>query len=218
MLAATSWKARIEDVIGKKSESSRRNLMTFSFAGLKQPEKQKNKKRNLTRAVKDNLLAQELDAEPGNKQPSKKQPQDEAIEKLVEGKINDGDISGALRVLSEDSVAAPTPEVLEIPCEKQPAESADSSFPDPPNQETLPDEPQHLKDMIGGTPNGATVALTEAWAKLTTQMLHGKIPDAARRSLPEEWVARWKEECIQSRLGVVREAELKQQSTQSVVS
>ncbi|GAV05564.1 hypothetical protein RvY_15670 [Ramazzottius varieornatus] len=37
--------------------------------------------------------------------------------------------------------------------------------------------PQHIKDMLAGASNGATVALAEALAKLMTQMLHGKVPD-----------------------------------------
>ncbi|GAU89490.1 hypothetical protein RvY_02037 [Ramazzottius varieornatus] len=38
--------------------------------------------------------------------------------------------------------------------------------------------PQHLKDMLSGAPNGATVALAEALAELITLMHLGRIPDA----------------------------------------
>ncbi|GAV06825.1 hypothetical protein RvY_16746 [Ramazzottius varieornatus] len=115
ILAATSLTEKIEDVVEKKSESSWRSLMVFSFAGLKQPVKENNKKRNLTTAVKNNFSKQELNIEPADKQSAKKQPKEAVIKKLVEGKINDGDVSGALRVpSSKDSVAASTPEVLGI--------------------------------------------------------------------------------------------------------
>ncbi|GAU96870.1 LOW QUALITY PROTEIN: hypothetical protein RvY_08244 [Ramazzottius varieornatus] len=96
------------------------------------------------------------------------------------GKINEGGICGALRVLSsEDSVAVPTPEVLDTLRDTHPSESPDSLFPDPPDQLSLPEEvtveeilaavksfpngsaggvdglrPQHLKDMLSGAPNG----------------------------------------------------------------
>ncbi|GAU95300.1 hypothetical protein RvY_06942-2 [Ramazzottius varieornatus] len=203
MLAATSLTERI-DVLQKRSESSWRHLMLFSFAGLKQPDKDKSKKGNRTTAVKSNLLRQLVNLELNGKQTVKKQPRDSLLKKLVEGKINDGDISGALRVLSsENSVAVPTPEVLDTLRAKHPSESPDSLFPDPPDQLSLPEEvtveeilapvksfpngsaggvdglrPQHLKDMLSGAPNGATVALAEAVAKLITLMLLGRIPDA----------------------------------------
>ncbi|GAU90388.1 hypothetical protein RvY_02808 [Ramazzottius varieornatus] len=78
---------------------------------------------------------------------------------LVEGKISDGDISGALRVLSlKDSVAAPTPQVPEVLSEKhEAAESSNSSFSDPPNQGTLPDEvaTEEVIAAVKSFPNGS---------------------------------------------------------------
>ncbi|GAV01248.1 hypothetical protein RvY_11988 [Ramazzottius varieornatus] len=169
-------------------------------AGLKQADKDKSKKGDLTTTVKSNLSRQLVNLELNGKQTVKKQPKDSVLKKLVEGKINDGDISGALRVLfSEDSVAAPTPEVLDTLRDKHPSESQDN----PPDRLSLPEEvtveeilaavksfpngsaggvdglrPQHLKDMLSGAPNGATAALAETSAKLITLMLLGRIPDA----------------------------------------
>ncbi|GAU96967.1 hypothetical protein RvY_08331 [Ramazzottius varieornatus] len=164
MLEATSLTERKEDVLQKRSESSWRHLMLFSSAGLKQPDKDISKKGNLTTAVKN----------------CEKHPKDAVLKKLVEGKINEGGICGALRVLSsEESVAVPTPEVLDTLRDTHPSESPDSLFPDPPDQLSLPEEvtveeilaavksfpngsaggvdglrPQHLKDMLSGAPNG----------------------------------------------------------------
>ncbi|GAV09476.1 hypothetical protein RvY_19015 [Ramazzottius varieornatus] len=143
-------------------------------ARLKLPDRDTSKKGNLTTAVKNNLSRQLVNLELNEKQTVKKQPKDSVLKKLVEGKINDGEISGALRVLSsEDSVAAPTPEVLDTLRDKHPSESPDSLFPNPPDQLSLPEEvtveeilaavksfpngsaggvdglrPQHLKDML----------------------------------------------------------------------
>ncbi|GAU92579.1 LOW QUALITY PROTEIN: hypothetical protein RvY_04642 [Ramazzottius varieornatus] len=93
----------MEDLLQKRSESSWRHLMLFSF-GLKQPDKDKSKKGNL------NKFSQLF-------------PNGSA-----------GGVDGL--------------------------------------------RPQHLKDMLSGAPNGATVALAEALAKLITLMLLGRIPDA----------------------------------------
>ncbi|GAV09739.1 hypothetical protein RvY_19227 [Ramazzottius varieornatus] len=77
MLAATSLTERIEDVLQKRSESSWRHLMLFSFAGLKQPDKDKSKKGNRTTAVKSNLSRQLVNLELNGKQTVKKQPKDQ---------------------------------------------------------------------------------------------------------------------------------------------
>ncbi|GAV00435.1 hypothetical protein RvY_11282 [Ramazzottius varieornatus] len=115
----------------------------------------------------------------------KKDSTDATLKKIVEGKLNDADISRALRVLcSEDIVAVPSPEVLEILRSKHPAEAVGSSFPEPPDPTQLPDDitvdeimaavqsfpngsagatdcllPQHLKDMLAGAADGTTTAL-----------------------------------------------------------
>ncbi|GAV08661.1 hypothetical protein RvY_18323 [Ramazzottius varieornatus] len=189
MTTATSFTDKL-DVLQQKSDSSWRELLLFSFAGLKQPEVKNNKKPNLITTVKNNLSRQQLDISKREKMKSKKQTAEASVKKIVEGMINDGDISGALRVLSpEDSSPASS-------------ESPDAVFKERPEDTALPPEvtvvevvaavrsfpngsaggldglrPQHIKDMLAGASNGATVALAEALAKLMTQMLHGKVPD-----------------------------------------
>jgi hypothetical protein len=50
------------------------------------------------------------------------------------GKINGGDLSGAVRLLSsEDAVAAPTAELLDALRAKHPSSDPDEIFPAPPN-------------------------------------------------------------------------------------
>ncbi|GAU99275.1 hypothetical protein RvY_10301 [Ramazzottius varieornatus] len=117
----------------------------------------------------------------------KKDSTDATLKKIVEGMLNDADISGALTVLSsEDIVAVPSPEVLENLRLEHPAEAAGSSFREPPDPTQLPDDvtvdeimaavqsfpngsaggidclhPQLLKDMLAGAADGTTTALAE---------------------------------------------------------
>ena len=57
---------------------------------------------------------------------------DSVLKKIVDGKINDADIGGALRVLSsEDSFATPSTEVLDVLCGKNPTEIPDAVYPNP---------------------------------------------------------------------------------------
>ncbi|GAU94691.1 hypothetical protein RvY_06416 [Ramazzottius varieornatus] len=170
MTAATSFTDKLEDVLQQKSDSSWRREDEAVSKGEKK---------------------------------SKKQTAEASAKKIVEGKINDGDISGALRVLSsEDSVAVPSTEVLDVLGAEHSPESPDAVFKERPDDSAPPPEvtveevvaavgsfpngtaggldglrPQHIKDMLTGASNGATVALSEALAKLMTQMLHGKVPD-----------------------------------------
>ena len=121
----------------------------------------------------------------------------------MEGKINDADISGALRVLSsEDSIATPSTEVLDVLRSKHPVEMPDAVYPDPPDWSALPPDvtveevlaavqsfpngsaggidglrPQHLKDMLNQSIGAAHSSLAEALAKLMTVMIHGKAPE-----------------------------------------
>ena len=174
------------------------DLLLFSLLGLKQPDKEKGKKRNLTTVVKNNLSRPQLNG-PASEQRTKNKPSsDSVLKKIVEGKINDADISDALRVLSsEDSVATPSTEVLDILRGKHPAEIPDAIYPDPPDWSALPSDvsveevlaavqsfpngyagridglrPQDLEDMLNQSIGAAFSSLADASAKLVTLIIY----------------------------------------------
>ncbi|GAV06934.1 hypothetical protein RvY_16842 [Ramazzottius varieornatus] len=135
----------------------------------------------------------------GKARKEKRDSTNATLKKIVEGELNDADISGALRVLSsEDIVAVPSLEILRS---KHPAEAAGSSFPEPPDPTQLPDDvtvdeimaavqslpngsaggidclrPKHMKDMLAGAANGTTTALAESLPRLVTLIVQGKVP------------------------------------------
>ena len=103
---------------------------------------------------------------------------------------------------SEDSIAIPSTEVLDVLRSKHPAETPNAVYPDPPEQSALPVDvtveevlaavqsfpngsageidglrPQHLKDMLNQPIGPARSSLAEALAKLMTLMIHGKAPE-----------------------------------------
>ena len=119
----------------------------------------------------------------------------------MEGRIRDGDVSGAVRVRSSDeSVAAPSVEVLEALRAKHPSAFGDIVLPPVPDQFTpatdvtaaeiisaitsFPNgsaggvdglKPQHLKDLITDSAGMVKDRLCEELAKLVTLMLNGKV-------------------------------------------
>ena len=163
-----------------------RNLLLFALTGLKKLEPQKGEKQSLTSIVQANLTRPHITEQPvGRKNNAKKETTDATLKKIVKGKLNDADISGALRVLSsEDTVAVPSAEVLDILRSKHPGEAEDAAFPDPPDPSKVPDDvtvdkimaaiqsfpngsaggidclrPQHLKDTLAGAADSTTVSL-----------------------------------------------------------
>ncbi|GAU91756.1 hypothetical protein RvY_03952 [Ramazzottius varieornatus] len=202
MTAATSFTDKLEDVLQQKSEAtgSEEQQETQSYH---------HRHEQPLETTARHLQGREDEAVSKGEKKSKKQTAEASVKKIVEGKINDGDISGALWVLSsEDSVPVVSTEVLDILRAKHPPESPDAVFKERPDDAALPPEvtveevvaavrsfpngsaggfdglrPQHIKDMLAGASNGATVALAEALAKLMTQILHGKVPDNVREVL-----------------------------------
>ena len=121
---------------------------------------------------------------------------------MVERKINQGNIGGAVRILaSDDTVAPPTAEVYDMSKAKQPPDKVNAVYPpapsaDDPTATTVTKEevlraitsfpsgsaagldglrPQHLKDMVGHSAGEAAPRLLGCLAKLLTVKLQGGV-------------------------------------------
>ncbi|GAU99967.1 hypothetical protein RvY_10896 [Ramazzottius varieornatus] len=104
-LAAQSLTDRTPKVVELNTDLVWRELILFALTGLKKPEPQKGKKQNLTSTVKETLSRPKMvvgSAEKAKK--GKNDSTDATLKKIVEGKLNDADIRGALRVLSSEDI------------------------------------------------------------------------------------------------------------------
>lgn len=123
------------------------------------------------------------------------------IHKLVESKINDGDLKGAAQLLfSSDTSAPDTAETLAALQNKHPPAPAVPDLPDPPSPASpclLSSEdavqhaimsfkngsaggldgltPQHLKDLTIGMPGGQNTNLVSSITRMVNMMLTGKV-------------------------------------------
>ncbi|XP_055353426.1 uncharacterized protein LOC129599261 [Paramacrobiotus metropolitanus] len=205
---AESYTAAVNDVCSKNDEESWAKLLLFPLDNLHAPPAKAGRGPSLAASVKANLRGTSADSPLPNtvrNKTSKKKTTDETLRKLVNAKLQDGDISGAVKVLtSEDTVAALTGDVIKALRDKHPDPPADldttvcdvqpvahnvspneilvavKSF--PAGSSAGPDglRPQHLKEMVS-VPGETGGSLLSALSKLANLALSGKIPAAAKR-------------------------------------
>lgn len=195
ILAARKLTQCIEECLAETQLDLKwKKLLTFSYATLRVPDKIKNK--SLASMVKSNLERAELIFP---KPKNKKNPI--SISKRVEYKIAEGNVKGAVKILSSSETLAPqTLETFERLQEKHPPPSRELHFPDPPDKDTQPLQvtekevymslksfpngsaagidgisPQHLKDLTLPSTGEAGLKLIKAITDLTNLMLRGKM-------------------------------------------
>jgi len=192
----------IRDCINLNTMSSWTRLLTFSYSTFCLPEK-KDRKVSLASIIKQNLFRSEASPisakELTQPKPSKS---DKVLRKRIEAKINDGDISGAVRLLSSDeSVVSATVEVVENLKSKHPKSPEDITFPDELDQAELNFDisveevceavrsfpngsaggidglrPQHLKDLLGDMKDESSMHLAKALVDFVEHLLLGRVP------------------------------------------
>jgi len=180
-------------------------LLSFSYSAFNLPTKKKDRKESLATVVKRNVTNPNPDFEPAHSgQPSSNSDESAEItlKRRVEGKMHDGDVKGAIRILSSDDAVAPiSPEVLEILRSKHPKAEHDLTIPqvdeaivllaEVTDQEVIAAiksfpkgsaggidglRPQHLKDLIGGLKDESSNRLIKALTSLMTLLLKGDVP------------------------------------------
>ena len=194
----------LENCIRRNDVSSWTRLLTFSYGAFSLPDPSEKKKeslasmvkRNLTRTTEPSTLAGKLKQSPTKQAKSK-------LRNAVERKMQDGDITGAVRILSsDDAVASPTADVFDVLKTIHPTANAEAVYPpepsisDPILESVTPEEvlqainsfpngsaggldglrPQHLKDLVSGSTGEIAIRLTERLASLIDLMLSGNVP------------------------------------------
>lgn len=192
MLAAYELAKVIEKTVEKNDNTSWENLIFFVYKSFQIPA---NNKRNLTKVVKSNI--NKNDTIPSFKKFPSKQA---SLAKIVESKVAEGDLRGAVKLLSSSEGLAKQNEDTYLKLiQKHPKPSRILEFPDVPKD--LPylivDEkkisegvfsfpygsasgidglsPQHLKDLIAKSNGEASIKLLEALTKLSNLMLSGQV-------------------------------------------
>lgn len=195
VLAASNLAQCVEECLASPNLSTNwKNLLTFAYTSLRVPEKVNNA--SLTTLVKRNITDPKLIF---TKRARKNQPI--TMSKRVECKIADGDIKGAVRILSSSDTLAPQNESTFTQLQaKHPPPSREMSFPDPPDKSIDPLAvsekdvfhsiksfqngsgsgidgllPQHLKDLTLPSTGEAGLRLLRAVSALSNYMLSGKV-------------------------------------------
>ncbi|KAJ8727191.1 hypothetical protein PYW08_015588 [Mythimna loreyi] len=186
----------------ENTQSAWEDLLTFPYRILHVQKRLASK--TLTTQIKDNCnnSADILDRNLPPFNVSQK-----GLNSHVESKLNDGDISGAARLLFSSDVVAPySPDTISALESKHPAPADDLTFPDPPDR-PIPDSqifpilapqllaavssfrsgsaggldgltPQHLKDLLSSGAGDAGESLLKELLALVTLMLSGGVNDA----------------------------------------
>ena len=133
----------INDVVTQGTDTAWRKLMRFGYVTLTIRNNEKKKRVSLATQVRNNLSQDENFNPPiparkrraQNKQ--NRQPNTTKLLRRVSGKLTDGDLRGALRLLaSDDSFATPTVDVITRMQEKHPEPPTDFRAISPPEQDT----------------------------------------------------------------------------------
>ena len=196
--AADKLNQVIDRCLTQNTEKCWQDLMLFAYIAFRVPDKSnKGPEKSLVSKIKQNLRDFELT--PFSHRIHKKLSRS----RLVEAKVSDGDIRGAVRILSSDlGVARNTRATFETLLEKHPIPSRPLTFPDPPvseNPQLLLSEdlvlqaiknfpngsasgidgirPQHLKDLTSISAGDAGRRLLYNITRLCNLMLSGRVND-----------------------------------------
>ena len=206
--AAKLFTTLVNAVVSENSLQSWNRLLQFASRCLVSPGRAGKNHKSLATVVNKQLREFESNTSPPDtkseaKPRNAKKP---SIANIVSGKISDGDIRGAVRILASDArVLDSSPEVLEALKAKHPPPHEDTQLPAPPSDECRsrsytisgacvkknirsfpkgsgggPDglAPQHLKDMISEVNGETSLKLVEALTRLMNEViLKGKVPD-----------------------------------------
>ncbi|XP_055335726.1 uncharacterized protein LOC129586490 [Paramacrobiotus metropolitanus] len=201
---ATALKRVVSRCVTENSEKSWEDLLTFAYFVFRLPGKAKSDRtQSLASLIKCNIASfesgvREIPVAPA--QPLR--PFD--LPKFVQGKIQNGDVSGAVRILcSGDALAPRTAATFAELQNKHPAANPDACYPVLSSAQrdqisrvkqkeifeaitSFPNDsaggldgfrPQHFKDMINDITDDSSGQLCEVLAQLADNMLAGRVPE-----------------------------------------
>lgn len=133
ILAANTLAHCLEECLASPDLATKwKNLLTFAYTSLRVPERVNNV--SLSTLVKRNLTNPTLKFT----KPTKKKPTI-SLSKRVEGKVAEGNIKGAVKILASTDTLAPQNEsTLSQLKAKHPPPSREMAFPDPPDKTSQP--------------------------------------------------------------------------------
>lgn len=161
-------------------KESWQDLMLFAYKGLAVPEKL-NKKQSLNSKIKENLNCLKL--QKSNKSERLKLG---SITKIFESKVADGDIKGAIRILTSDSsFVLPNKEAFNELQQKHPKPSRESIFPSEPDDSSPAFEitTESIKDGIKSFKNGSAAGIDGIFPQVLKDLTSISAADAGIRLL-----------------------------------
>ena len=219
IVAADALANLLEKAVASSEHGPWSKLMRFPYEALSVKEELNNS--SLTKKIKQQIttyadtscaLSSQKDSTKSTYRAvandRKKKMSGDKLKRGVELKLSDGDVKGAIRLLSSsDTVAGDTLQTIDALREKHPPAPDDACLPPVPDESTQPLlascadveaavksfssgssagldglRPSHLKDLIGLTCGEAGRRLTTALTSLVNLALRGEIPRTARES------------------------------------
>ena len=207
--AAAALSTSIKSACDSNSTTDWQKLFRFSSICFRKPKRGGRRRPSLTSSVLSNVnnyLSEPLQPlEPSDRGARRTSEGEDARAKLAGKKISNGDIKGAIRVLSSnDSILPFDEDTLSILKAKHPSRHPDSKMPDCPTAENrtnalqLTEEqvrkaimsfpggsaggsdlllPQHLKDLISKSSGDGGTQLLSSITGLCNKMLRGEVPE-----------------------------------------
>jgi hypothetical protein len=203
----------LNQVIRDKSRLAWGKLLSFSYWGLKRPNKDDETGKNvsLTSKVKFQVLAfmenENLPAPLTNHNTGRIKSKESELKKRVSAKLMDGDVKGAVRLLTSDEEQAPHDDrTFALLAEKHPPTPIDLSLPQPADNNFAPPvqvgeeevrkalasfrpgsaggpdglRPCHLKALISRGAAESGVRLLATLTEFINLILRGEVPEFAR--------------------------------------
>ena len=207
--AAAALSTSIRSACDSISTIDWQKLFRFSSICLRKPKRGGKRRPSLTSSVLSNINNYLTDPlaplEPSNKGTRHTSEGEDARAKLAGKKIANGDIKGAIRVLSSNDSILPFDEsTLSTLKAKHPSRHSDSKMPDCPSTESVANAlqlteeqvrraimsfpggsaggsdlllPQHLKDLISKSSGDGGTQLLSSITGLCNKMLRGEVPE-----------------------------------------
>jgi hypothetical protein len=204
LAAAEEYEKLVNQCVRENSINTWHKLLLFSYSSLCLPQSTETRNISLATLVKRNLSNQSIfDVATPVQGMTKKSKTQNMLSKIIEAKVAEGDVRGAVRVLcSEDAVAPFDSKTLSALQEKHPkgktfhppAEVTEiqsltkitqkeilvsvTSFPCGSAGGLDGLRPQHLKDLLSPSNGEASVKLANSLAALCDVMLSGNVPQS----------------------------------------
>lgn len=189
---ATKLASLMNECVSINSVKAWESLFLFPYHVLN-VRRTNSKQKSLTKTIKENAIKTVYDVKPETRISV-------SLKNIIESKVADGDVRGAIRILSSaDSIATENDATFEILQEKHPLPSNTTDKPNPPNgilplivtEKQVEDRistfaagsasgidglsPQHLRDLLAVNCGGAASKLLTAITNLSNLMLSGKV-------------------------------------------